>query len=158
MHLAGADIERRDRARVGRLEVAEDDDLVEPVEQLGPEVALELLEHERADPAVGPVLGGLAVHPAQVEADASAPALADHAGADVGGHDEQHVFERDGAALRVRQAAVLEDLQQDVEDVGVGLLDLVEQDDAVGLAADGLGELASLAVADVADFLLKVFY
>jgi hypothetical protein len=32
----------------------------------------------------------------------------------------------------------------------VRLLDLVEEDDAVGLAADGLGELASFSVADVA--------
>ncbi len=35
-------------------------------------------------------------------------------------------------------------------DVGVGLLDLVEQHDAVGLAADRLGQHAALAVADVA--------
>ena len=38
----------------------------------------------------------------------------------------------------------------DVEDVGVGLLDLVEQDDRVGPAAHRLGQLAALLVADVA--------
>ena len=54
------------------------------------------------------------------------------------------------AALRVREAAFVEDLQQHVEDLGVRLLDLVEQDHAVRLAADGLGELAALFVADVA--------
>jgi hypothetical protein len=32
----------------------------------------------------------------------------------------------------------------------VGLFDLVEEDDGVGAAADGLGELAALVVADVA--------
>ncbi len=52
-------------------------------------------------------------------------------------------------ALGVGQAAVLEDLQQRVEDVGMGLLDLVEQHDRVGTAADGLGELAALLVAHV---------
>jgi hypothetical protein len=139
-----------DLSRVGGLEVAEDDDLVEPVEQLGPEVPLELLEHERADAAVGAVLGRLAVHAAQVEADPAAPALADDRGADVGRHDQEHVFEGDGAALGVGEAAVLEDLQEHVEHVRVRLLDLVEEDDAVGLAADGLGELASFSVADVA--------
>ena len=38
----------------------------------------------------------------------------------------------------------------DVEHVGVGLLDLVEQHDRVGPAAHRLGELAALLVADVA--------
>lgn len=46
--------------------------------------------------------------------------------------------------------AVVEDLEQDVEDLGVGLLDLVQQDDAVRAAADRLRELAALLVADVA--------
>ena len=50
----------------------------------------------------------------------------------------------------VGQATVLQDLQQRVEDVRVGLLDLVEQDDGERLAAHLLGELAALLVADVA--------
>ena len=45
---------------------------------------------------------------------------------------------------------LVEDLEEQLHDVGVGLLDLVEQDDAVRLAADGLGQHAPLAVADVA--------
>ena len=60
------------------------------------------------------------------------------------------VAEVDPAALGVRQVPVLEDLEQDVEDLRVGLLDLVEQDDAVALAADRLGQLAALVEADVA--------
>ena len=50
---------------------------------------------------------------------------------------------------RVGEPPVVEDLQQDVEDVGVGLFDLVEEHHGVGLAAHGLGELAALLVADV---------
>ena len=69
---------------------------------------------------------------------------------DVRGHDQHGVLEVDGAALAVGQAAVVEDLQERVEDVGVGLLDLVEQHDRVGAAADRLGQLAALVVADVA--------
>ena len=46
--------------------------------------------------------------------------------------------------------AVVQDLEQDVEHVGVGLLDLVKEDDAVGLAPDLLGELAGLVVAHIA--------
>ena len=47
--------------------------------------------------------------------------------------------------MGVSDPAVVQDLQQDVEHVGVGLLDLVEEDDAVGLAAHLLGELARLS-------------
>ena len=53
-------------------------------------------------------------------------------------------------ALGVGQATLLEHLEEDVEDVRVGLLDLVEQHHRVGLAAHGLGQLAALVVADVA--------
>ena len=69
---------------------------------------------------------------------------------DVRGHDQHGVAEVDRAALAVGQAAVVHHLQQDVEDVGVGLLDLVEQDHAVRAPAHRLGELAALLVADVA--------
>src|SRR5581483_1072536 len=69
---------------------------------------------------------------------------------EVAGHDDDRVAEVDGAALRVREAALVEDLQQDVEDLGVRLLDLVEEDHAVRLAAHDLGELAALFVPDVA--------
>jgi hypothetical protein len=43
--------------------------------------------------------------------------------------------------------AVLEDLEQDVEDFGVRLLDLVEEYDCVALAADRLGQLTALVEA-----------
>ncbi len=46
--------------------------------------------------------------------------------------------------------AVVEDLEEHVEDLGVRLLDLVQEDEAVGLAAHGVGELAAVVVADVA--------
>ena len=45
--------------------------------------------------------------------------------------------------------AVFQNLQQDVEHVRVGLLDLVEQHHRVGLAPHGLSELAALIVAHV---------
>ena len=40
--------------------------------------------------------------------------------------------------------------QQDVEDVGMCLLDFIEQDDRVGSAADAFGELAALFVSHIA--------
>src|SRR5207237_3757537 len=52
--------------------------------------------------------------------------------------------------LGVRQLPVLEDLEEDVEHLGMGLLDLVEEHDRVALAADRLGQLAALVEADIA--------
>ena len=60
------------------------------------------------------------------------------------------VAEVDPATLGVGQVPVLEDLEEDVEDLRVRLLDLVEEDDAVVLAPDRLGQLAALVEADVA--------
>ena len=71
-------------------------------------------------------------------------------GADVRRHDQHGVAEVDRAALAVGQATLVEHLQQDVEDLGVRLLDLVQQDHAIRPAADRLGQLAALVVADVA--------
>ena len=89
----------------------------------------------------GAGLGGL---------EAGGHRLADVLGAEVGGHDDDGVLEVDHAALGVGEVTVLQDLQQGVEDVRVGLLDLVEQDHGEGPAAHLLGELATLVVADVA--------
>ena len=52
--------------------------------------------------------------------------------------------------LAVGEAAVVQHLEQHIEDVGVGLFHLVEEHDLVGPAADGFGERAAFVVADVA--------
>jgi hypothetical protein len=43
--------------------------------------------------------------------------------------------EVDGAAAAVGEATLVEDLQEELVDVAVGLLDLVEEDDAVRAGA-----------------------
>jgi hypothetical protein len=43
--------------------------------------------------------------------------------------------------LGIREVPVLQDLEERVEHVGMGLLDLVEEDDRERLAPDGLGQL-----------------
>ena len=71
------------------------------------------------------------------------------AGTQVGRHDDDGVLEVDHPALAVGQPTVLQDLQQRVEDVRVGLLHLVEQDDRERPTPDLLGELPALLVSDI---------
>ena len=85
-----------------------------------------------------------------LDREAQGRRLRDLAGAHVRRHDDDRIAEVHRAALRVGQAALLQDLEQDVEDVGVGLLDLVEQHDRVGTLTHGLRQLAALVEADVA--------
>ena len=103
-----------DRAELLAGERFEDHDLVDPVQELGPE-------------PLGQVLGR----------------------ANVRGHDHDRVAEVDRAAMAVGQPAVVEQLQEDVEHLRMGLLDLVEQDHRVRTAPNRLGQLAALLVADV---------
>ena len=84
------------------------------------------------------------------ELSVACDALEEVLGAEVAGHDDDGVAEVDGPALRVGEPAVVQHLEQDVEHIGVGLFDLVEQQHRVGLAPYRLGELAALLVADVA--------
>ena len=77
-------------------------------------------------------------------------AFEDDLAPDVRRHDDDGVAEVDRAALRIRQPAVVEDLEQDVEDVGVRLLDLVEQDHRVRPPPNGFRELTALLESDVA--------
>ena len=48
------------------------------------------------------------------------------------------------------ELAVIHHLQQDVEQVGMGLLDLVEQQHGVGMLIDAVGQEAALVEADIA--------
>ena len=107
---------------------AEDDRRVDPVEELRPEVLLQLARRPSPSSARSELSAGgfgLALRPGSPRLELRLELL----GADVRGHDDDAVAEVDPAALGVGQVAVLEDLQQDVEDLRVRLLDLVEQDD-----------------------------
>ncbi len=69
--------------------------------------------------------------------------------AQVRGGDDDGIGEIHHPALAVGEPPVVEHLQQDVVDVGVSLLDLVQQQHAVGLATHLLGELAALVIAHI---------
>jgi len=135
----------RDLRDVVLVERTEDDGLVDAVEKLRPEGAAQLAQHRLAHAREAPAL--LRALAAEAE---PRRAVRQVARAHVARHDDHGVLEIDAAALRVGHDAVLQDLQQDVPHVLVRLLDLVEQHDRIGFAADLLGQLAALVIADVA--------
>src|SRR5438094_649605 len=122
-----------DLPQVRAPEGMEDHHVVDAVQELGAEVLAERLQHLLLHGVVG--TGVVAA----IAGEQLAP--------DVRGHDDDRVLEVDRAPVAVGQAAVVEDLEEHVEDVVVRLLDLVEEDDAVRPAADGLGQLPALLVA-----------
>jgi hypothetical protein len=71
-------------------------------------------------------------------------------GAGVGGHDQDDVAEVALLAVVVGQLAVVHHLQQDVEQVRMRLLDLVEQQHAMRMLVDAVGQQAALVEADIA--------
>src|SRR5437879_5062296 len=75
--------------------------------------------------------------------------LHDEIGAHVGGQQDDGVLEVDVTAFAVFHPTLVEHLEKDLMDVRMGLLDLVEQHDAVGPPAYSLGQDAAFAVADV---------
>ena len=75
---------------------------------------------------------------------------AERVGAKVRRQHDQRLLEIDGAAVAIGQDAIIQHLQQDVEDIGVGLFHLVEQDDLIGLAPHGLGQDTAFVIADIA--------
>ena len=116
------------------LKPVEQDDLVQPVQELGPEMAADDLHHLR-----------LGLLDRLVFAE-----LRQILGAKVRGQDDDGVGEVDGSALSIGEAPVVEHLEKHVEDVAVRLLDLVEKDDLIGPPADGFGKNAAFLVADIA--------
>ena len=75
--------------------------------------------------------------------------LHDFAAAQVTGHDNQRILKVHAAALAIGQAAIIQNLQQYVEDVRMCLFDFVQQDDTVGVTAYSLGKLATLVIAHI---------
>ncbi len=108
----------------------EDDDLVYAVQEFRAEVAVQLLQH--------PLLGCLR------------PQLLDPVATYIGGHDDHGVLEVDRPPVAVGQAPVVQDLEQEVEDFRMGLLDLVEEDHAVGATPHRLSQLATFLVTHIA--------
>src|SRR5262249_36546636 len=119
------------------------DDIVHAVEEFRPEQLVELGLNQLADALV---LGLFRLWLGLAEIEADPTAAAESIRADIRCHDENRVAEIHRAALCIAELAVLHDLQQQVEDLRVGLLDLVKEHDAVGTSPHTLGQLSGLVV------------
>src|SRR5262249_3288798 len=137
-----ADHEPNDFFDVRGRERMEDHGLVDPVQELRAEGALELFDH----PVLHLLVGGLVRF---LEETRGHP-LADQARTQVGRHDQDGVLEVHHVPEGVTQPSVVEHLEQHVEHVRMRLLDLVEEHDRVRAPPHLLGEEAALFVADVA--------
>mmetsp|Transcript_11213 Transcript_11213/g.31355 ORF Transcript_11213/g.31355 Transcript_11213/m.31355 type:complete len:202 (+) Transcript_11213:279-884(+) len=125
-------LEVYNRPNLALLQSLEDDELVNPVDELWSEVDPNLVGHALLD---GSRVG---LH-----------GLENRGASDVRGEDDDGVLEVDDAALRVGHPSIVQDLQQDVEDVPVGFFNLVKENDGVWAPAHGFGELAALLVSHV---------
>ena len=124
-----------DPVNVLLVERMEHDRLVDPVQKLGEEPGLQRLLHRIANLLLAaPLLGD----------------LLDRLAADVAGHHHDCVREVDRVAEAVGEPAIVEHLQEHVEHVAVGLLDLVEQNHRVGPTPHRLGQTSALLVAHIA--------
>ena len=120
----------------------EHQNLVDAIEQLRTECLLERIVHRTAQPLrlVSPF--------AAVCAEAEGCPLHSLC-AQVTGHYNDRIAEIHGPAMAVGQPAVLQYLEQDVEDLRVGLFYFVEEHYPVRAATHRLGKLARFVVADI---------
>lgn len=112
-----------------------DDDFVKAVDELGAEEVLDFFDDRLLD-----------FRPLSVYEESVTIVMA----SEIAGHDDDGVLEVHGSSLAIGETAVIQNLEEDIEDFGMGLFDFVEEDDAVGATADGLGELAAFFVAYIA--------
>src|ERR1044071_7074767 len=100
----------------------EDNDLINTVEELRPEMILQnTVDRLPTDSAL------------------SFPQLVPQ----VGGHNHNRIPKVYGASLTIRQAAIIQQLQEHVEDLGVSFFDFIEQHYAIGTATHRLGQFTA---------------
>ncbi len=139
----------QDVANIGFGERIEHYNLVNPVQEFGPNGSFEHVQNLAAAFVQHLPTGGDGLHIHTIHLRQTLHVALDDVGPGVGGHDEDGVLEIDGAAFIVGEPAVVQHLQKHVEHVRVGFFNLVEKHHRVGFAAHGLGELAALVVAYV---------
>ena len=108
--------------------------LINPVDKLGLEQTLHFLHHTRFH---------FIVICLRVPLGGKAKILGVHNAlrARIGGHDQNGILKAHFSALRIRNMAIVEHLQQNIEHVWMCLLNLIKQHDRVRRSAHLLAEL-----------------
>src|SRR5688572_23620833 len=114
-------------------ERSEDDDVVDTVEEFRTEMLPQRVGHLCLD------------HRSVV-----ASVLENVGAPNVRSHDDDRVPEIHRSSLGVREPSVVQNLEQNVEDIGMRFLDLVEEHYRIGAPADGFSELATFLESNVA--------
>ena len=125
------DLQLHDPRKFLQAQRVKENHVVKPVQEFGPEVSI---YHAHDGAAPGVIVKGL-IHK--------------ELRTDIGGQHQDHIAEVHGTALPVGEPPVVEHLEKNVKHLGVRLLHFIEQDYAVGAAADSLSKLAAFLVADI---------
>ena len=120
------------------VEAMEEDGVVHAVQELRPEMTAQFAQYL--------VLHGLAGRGRVLRVQ---EVLLDDRGADVGSEDHHRVLEVHGAPLTIGEPPVVQHLQQQIEDVVVGLLNFVEEHHRIRPTAHRLAQVPPFFVADV---------
>ena len=137
------DLEIDDHIELLLLEHAEDDDIVETVEELGLEELLRGLGDLALDASI---VGNVLLHGDEAEA----ALLFDLLRTDIRGEDDDGVTEVDLATKVVGHLAFFEDLQQEMHHIWVRFFDFVEQDHGIRATTHGFGKLTTFFITDIA--------
>mmetsp|Transcript_80341 Transcript_80341/g.203187 ORF Transcript_80341/g.203187 Transcript_80341/m.203187 type:complete len:256 (+) Transcript_80341:514-1281(+) len=143
-----AELHLCDVAHILACQRPENHHIVQAVQELWPEKTLHLLVHQVLHLAVVAII--IFIGCLEAQAQAAASSLLYGAATQVRCHDDQSIGKGDSAALGVCEPAIVQHLQHHVENIRVGLLNLVEEHEGIRPPADSLRECAAVAVADVA--------
>ena len=122
------------RRHIPLAEPAEQQCRIQPVEKLRPEHGLHRRHH------LGASLGAIGTIRQRQQM----------LSADVGCQQNQRIAEINPSALAICQMPFIQHLQQHIEDIGMRLLYLIEQDDLIGPPPHRLGQAAAILIPDIA--------
>ncbi len=124
------------------LQLMENDDFIDAVQELGPEGPLQI----RQDPVLNALIGLLRRRRPKTDGSFPLEVLGTH----VGGHDNHGIAKIYLPPLGIGEAAVLQDLQENIEDLRMGLFNFVEEDYRIGLLPHLFRQLPRLFIAHIA--------
>lgn len=140
-------LEDDDLLENGLVNRIKDDDTIDTVQELRREKFVESTDHLFFDLLVIPddfflfVIG-------HIESDLRS-LIGEFFAPDIGGHDDDGIFEIDFASFSVRKGSIFEYLEEEIEDLETSFFDLIEEDDGIWFASNPFGEHSSFLISDI---------